>query len=243
MTTPTFIRIRVSLAKAAINSDRAIAEKVTGAWLLCQERSASHRPARSKYTFFTTDVRAPAPRASPVTGERSRAHATSVSGSFLTVSPRRARPVGIRCSFNSSHSGEKLAESADEIKRSSYRVEDSAERTTQLAANRTIFAAERTYAAWVRTGLVAMASGIGAKALLTGLIPQWLVTATGSVLVLFSAFCFGAAVWRHIYPGAPPPQPDVPRIPPWLLVALNSFLALVALAALMGIWFERGGPS
>src|SRR5262249_25227514 len=140
-------------------------------------------------------------------------------------------------------SGEKLAESADEIKRSSYRVEDSAERTTQLAANRTIFAAERTYAAWVRTGLVAMASGIGAKALLTGLIPQWLVTATGSVLVLFSAFCFGAAVWRHIYPGAPPPQPDVPRIPPWLLIALNSFLALVALAALMGIWFERGGPS
>src|SRR5262249_12706471 len=74
-------------------------------------------------------------------------------------------------------------------------------------------------------------------------IPQWLVTATGSVLVLFSAFCFGAAVWRHIYPGAPPPQPDVPRIPPWLLIALNSFLALVALAALMGIWFERGGPS
>jgi ABC-type oligopeptide transport system ATPase subunit len=30
-TQPTFIRIRVSLAKAAINSDRAIAEKLTGA--------------------------------------------------------------------------------------------------------------------------------------------------------------------------------------------------------------------
>src|SRR5262249_25312826 len=63
MTAPTFIRIRVSPAKAAINSDRAIAEKVTGAWLLCQERSASHRPARSKYTFCTTDVRAPRLRA------------------------------------------------------------------------------------------------------------------------------------------------------------------------------------
>src|SRR5215471_13647499 len=59
MAAPTFIRIRVSPAKAAINSDRAIAGKVTGAWLLCQERSASHRPARSKYTFFTTDVWAP----------------------------------------------------------------------------------------------------------------------------------------------------------------------------------------
>ena len=29
---PTFIRIRVSPAKAAINSDRAIAEKLTAAW-------------------------------------------------------------------------------------------------------------------------------------------------------------------------------------------------------------------
>jgi hypothetical protein len=45
-----------------------------------------------------------------------------------------------------------------------------------------------------------MASGIGAKALLEELLPQWLIIATGSVLVLFSAFCFGAAVWRHLYP-------------------------------------------
>jgi uncharacterized membrane protein YidH (DUF202 family) len=45
------------------------------------------------------------------------------------------------------------------------------------------FAVERTYAAWVRTGLLAMASGIGAKALLAELLPQWLIIATGSVLV------------------------------------------------------------
>ena len=98
-------------------------------------------------------------------------------------------------------SGEKLADSAEKIKRSSYRVEDSADRTTQLAADRTVFAAERTYAAWVRTGLMAMASGIGTKALLAGVLPDWLIVATGSMLVLFSAFCFGAAVWRHLDPG------------------------------------------
>jgi putative membrane protein len=40
-----------------------------------------------------------------------------------------------------------------------------------------------------------MASGIGAKALLAELLPQCLIIATGSVLVFFSAFCFGAAVW------------------------------------------------
>ena len=38
-------RIRVNSAKVAINSDRAIAEELTGAWLPCQESSASHRPA------------------------------------------------------------------------------------------------------------------------------------------------------------------------------------------------------
>ena len=56
-----------------------------------------------------------------------------------------------------------------------------------------LFAAERTYAAWVRTGLVAMASGIGAKALFMDTLPYWLITATGSVFMLFSVFCFGAA--------------------------------------------------
>jgi putative membrane protein len=68
------------------------------------------------------------------------------------------------------------------------------------------------------------------------------IIATGSVLVLFSAFCFGAAVWRHLYPGVPPPRIDVSRLPPWILIAVNGFLALVALAALVGIWFGRAIP-
>jgi putative membrane protein len=108
-------------------------------------------------------------------------------------------------------SGEKLAESAEKIKHSTYGVEDSAERTTQLAADRTVFAAERTYAAWVRTGLLALASGIGAKALLSEVIPQWLIIATGSILVLFSAFCqYGAISSRaclhraSMYPASRP---------------------------------------
>jgi hypothetical protein len=67
------------------------------------------------------------------------------------------------------------------------------------------------------------------------------IIATGSLLVLFSAFCFAAAVWRDLYPGPPPPEPDTPRIHPWLLVAVNGFLALVAIAALIGIWFGRRG--
>ena len=130
-----------------------------------------------------------------------------------------------------------IKDSAAQMERSTARVEDSADRRTELAADRTIFAAERTYAAWVRTGLVAMASGIGAKALMAGVLPEWLIMITASALMLFSVFCFSAAVWRHLYPGPPPPVPDAARIHPLLLILTNAFLSIVSIAALVGIWF------
>jgi hypothetical protein len=46
----------VSPAKAAINSDRATAEKLTGAWLLCQESSALRWKAQSNYRLKAEDV-------------------------------------------------------------------------------------------------------------------------------------------------------------------------------------------
>ena len=64
-----------------------------------------------------------------------------------------------------------------------------------LAADRNILASERTYAAWVRTGLLALAGGIGARALKD--VPNWLALANGTLLIGFSLFCFGAAVWRQ----------------------------------------------
>ena len=139
---------------------------------------------------------------------------------------------------------EELEETAQKVERGTARMargtlhmEVSADRRTELAANRTIFAAERTYAAWVRTGLVAMASGVAAKPALSGHLPDWLIGLTGTVLVLFSVFCFIAAVWRQLDPGPPPPKPDAKRMhPAWLLV-LNGFLALAAVASLIGIWF------
>jgi putative membrane protein len=82
-----------------------------------------------------------------------------------------------------------------------------------------------------------MASGIGAKALLIGILPYWLVTATGSIFMLFSVFCFGAGVCRHLYTGPPLPMPDAARIHPAALVFVNAILAMVSIAALIGIWF------
>lgn len=114
---------------------------------------------------------------------------------------------------------------------------DSADRRTELAADRTVMAAERTYASWTQLGLGALAAGIGAKKLLAGLVPDWMIFGTGTLLVLFSAFCFAAAVWRQMI-HVSPPRPDTRRIPAWMLVTVNGFLVLVSLAALVGIWFH-----
>ncbi|WEX09320.1 hypothetical protein [Chelativorans sp. AA-79] len=93
----------------------------------------------------------------------------------------------------------------------------------------------------MRTGLAALASGIGAKALLEDMVPDFLIVATGTILVLFSAFCFGTAVWREINQGPPPPPHEIKRLPSHLLVFVNGFLVLVAFAALVGIWFGNTG--
>ena len=148
-----------------------------------------------------------------------------------------ATPRTVETSEKLKASAVHIKDSAAHMERSTARVEDSADRRTELAADRTIFAAERTYAAWVRTGLVAMASGIGAKALMAGVLPGWLIVVTASALMLFSVFCFGAAVWRHLYPGPPPPVPDAARINPALLILTNAFLSIVSIAALIGMWF------
>jgi putative membrane protein len=121
------------------------------------------------------------------------------------------------------------------------RSEQEAERRTVLAADRTVLAAERTYASWVQLGLGSLAAGIGTKKLLAGVVPEWLIVSAGTLLVLFSAFCFCAAVWRELFPGAPPPQPTVRRIPPPLLIVINGTLAIVSLAALLGVWLGRTG--
>jgi putative membrane protein len=113
-----------------------------------------------------------------------------------------------------------------------------------LAGDRTLFAAERTYAAWVRTALAALASGVGAPALLTGVVPGWMARATGTLLIAFAGFCLVAAIWRDLRDGLPPPRPDIRPIPAALLVTVNGLLLIVVLAALVGVWtgdFRRLG--
>jgi putative membrane protein len=129
-----------------------------------------------------------------------------------------------------------MESSAGAVKQSAHQLTDSADRRTELAADRTLLAAERTYAAWVRTGLAALASGVGAPALLGRLLPGWLVGTTGTVLVLFSSFCFVAAVWRQLRFSMGGPEPDTPRLPSAILIAVNGFLVVVTIFALIGIW-------
>jgi hypothetical protein len=43
---------------------------------------------------------------------------------------------------------------------------------------------------------MSLAAGMGAKKTLGGVLPEWVVVLTGSVLVAFATFCFAATVWR-----------------------------------------------
>lgn len=105
----------------------------------------------------------------------------------------------------------------------------------RLAEDRTVFAAERTYAAWVRTGLASLATAVGARTLLKGVLPDWQAVSTASVLAAFSAFCFVAAVWRELVPGFAPDKSAARRLPRTLMFVLNGALTAAALGALATI--------
>jgi inner membrane protein YidH len=136
-------------------------------------------------------------------------------------------------------SAKQLARSAEKLEVSGERLETGDVRRTRLAADRTLLAVERTYAAWVRTGLIALASGVGAHTALAGFVPKWVIMLDSGLLILFSAFCFVAAIWRQLVPGVPRPEPDVPRLSPWVLLFVNTSLAFVSFAALVGLWLSR----
>ena len=91
-------------------------------------------------------------------------------------------------------------------------------------------------------GLVSLAAGVGAKTSLGNVLPEWVILFEASLLVLFSAFCFAVAVWRDLKPGHDSPErSDVWRIPPGVLLVVNGGLLVVALGALLGVWFGRTG--
>ena len=129
-----------------------------------------------------------------------------------------------------------LDRSASAVARTAIELADGSDRRTILAGDRTLLAAERTYAAWVRTALAALAAGIGARALVKDILPQWVGKVTGTVLVIFAGFCLVAAVWRELRGTPRLAEPDIRMIPPALLVPMNLLLLLVAIAAMVGIW-------
>ena len=129
-----------------------------------------------------------------------------------------------------------IKRSARAVERSTSELTDSADRRTVLSSDRTLLAAERSYAAWVRTALAALASGVGASAIMKDILPGWVGKLTGSVLVVFAGFCLLAAVWRQLQGVEAPPAQDIRPIPHSLLVPMNFFLLIVAIAALVGIW-------
>lgn len=177
------------------------------------------------------------------TAARETAAQTQVAAESAASAAEDARSAAIRtteAAGRTSVAAETSAQAAQSTATAAVVTKDSAERRTELAGDRTILAAERTYAAWVRTGLVGLAAGIGARELLDGLVPGWLALGQASMLMLFAIFCFVAGVWRQLL-RLDPEAPDVARLPGWMLVGVNVFLALVTLSALVGLWLGPAG--
>jgi putative membrane protein len=144
-------------------------------------------------------------------------------------------PTGAKDRQLKRQSGE-ISRSAKAVERSASELANSSDRRTALANDRTLLAAERTYAAWVRTALAALASGVGGRALMKDILPGWVGKLTGTVLIVFAGFCLLAAIWREIQGTPRTPGLDFRPIPAAVLVPVNLFLLLVAIAALVGIW-------
>ena len=179
--------------------------------------------------------------AAPVAKEAAeQTQVAAENASAAAASASNAARQTTQAASRTSAAADTTAQAAQTTASAAVITKDSAERRTELAGDRTIFAAERTYAAWVRTGLVGLGGGIGARALLEGLVPGWMVMAQATVLMLFAIFCFVAGVWRQLFK-VEPEAPDIDRLPGWVLIAVNGFLALVAATALIGIWTGRGG--
>jgi putative membrane protein len=119
-----------------------------------------------------------------------------------------------------------MARSARALERSTSALSEDADRRTELAADRTLLAIERTYAA----------SGVGARAVFEKLVPEPLARLTATVLIVFAALCFVIGVWRQLRDPVPPPHTDSRPVSHRLLIVMNAFLLLVALAALVGVW-------
>ena len=128
--------------------------------------------------------------------------------------------------------------SAGAVEQSAQELTESADRRTILAADRTLLAAERTYAAWIRTGLVALASGIGARAVVEQHVPVWLAIFAGSVMIAFAVFCFAAAAWRQLQV-VRHPSPDAKPMPALILAVFSVLLGAVGLAALIAVVWAR----
>jgi putative membrane protein len=124
------------------------------------------------------------------------------------------------------------------LEESSAELARGADRRTVLSADRTLLAAERTYAAWIRTALAALASGIGAKALTKGVLPDVVGKIGGTILVAFAGFCLIAAIWRELSGVEQLRHPDIRPMPKMLLLPINCLLLLVVVAALVGIWLS-----
>ncbi|WP_456389946.1 YidH family protein [Profundibacter sp.] len=105
-----------------------------------------------------------------------------------------------------------------------------------LALDRTVLANERTFQAWIRTGLSALAAGLGIAKFLQDTMPQLMLLALATAMILLSILAFLQASWRYTHLHIRMVNLEVDATPTWMVKAISFSLVGCSLLALISVF-------
>jgi len=92
--------------------------------------------------------------------------------------------------------------------------------------------------AWLLSGFAALACAIGIQFLIAPPLPGWAIRSGGGFLALFSAFCFGSALWANLLSRTTRPRSHVANLSWRLMVSLHMAFIVIAMAFFLAIVFS-----
>jgi putative membrane protein len=110
---------------------------------------------------------------------------------------------------------------------------------TRAAFSRKAQAEQSTYIAWILTGVAALATGVAIDLMFANIGCSGYGVVTGSVLILYSGFCYVAAVWRSIEQHAVSPLRAFRLLPGAKLITISAALIVIDLAVLTACWVTQ----
>jgi putative membrane protein len=118
-------------------------------------------------------------------------------------------------------------------------ITHSGKQKTRAAFSRKAQAQQSTYVAWILTGVAALATGVALDLMFANIGCSGYGVATSSVLILYSGFCYVAAVWRILEQRVSSPLRAFRLFPSTKLITISAALIVIDLAVLTACWVTQ----